>query len=40
MMLVVARDRERFFLRNFALITERLQPRHAFPFAAHFVAAR
>ena len=26
-----------FFLRNFALITERLQPRHAFPFAAHFV---
>jgi hypothetical protein len=33
----VARDREVFFLRNFALITERLQPRHAFPFAAHFV---
>jgi hypothetical protein len=34
---IVARDRERFFLRNFAHITERLQPRHAFPFAAHFV---
>jgi Beta-lactamase superfamily domain len=33
----VARDRERFFLRNFALVTQRLQPRHAFPFAAHFV---
>jgi hypothetical protein len=33
----VAREREVFFLRNFALITERLQPRHAFPFAAHFV---
>ena len=33
----VARDREVFFLRNFALVTERLQPRHAFPFAAHFV---
>jgi hypothetical protein len=33
----VARDRELFFLRNFALVTQRLQPRHAFPFAAHFV---
>ncbi len=33
----VARDRELFFLRNFALVTERLHPRHAFPFAAHFV---
>ena len=33
----VARDREVFFLRNFALVAERLQPRHAFPFAAHFV---
>ncbi|MGI9147457.1 MAG: MBL fold metallo-hydrolase [Chloroflexota bacterium] len=34
---IVARDREVFFLRNFALVTERLQPRYAFPFAAHFV---
>ena len=33
----VARDREVFFLRNFALVTQRLQPRQAFPFAAHFV---
>lgn len=33
----VARQREVFFLRNFALVTERLQPRQAFPFAAHFV---
>ncbi len=33
----VARDREIFFLRNFALVTERLQPHQAFPFAAHFV---
>jgi len=33
----VASDRELFFLRNFALVTRRLQPRHAFPFAAHFV---
>ncbi|HLZ29478.1 MAG TPA: MBL fold metallo-hydrolase [Chloroflexota bacterium] len=33
----VARAREIFFLRNFALITDRLQPRQAFPFAAHFV---
>ena len=33
----VARARERYFLQNFALIAERLRPRHAFPFAAHFV---
>ncbi|MDQ6675259.1 MAG: MBL fold metallo-hydrolase [Chloroflexota bacterium] len=33
----VAREREVFFLRNFALVAERLRPRHAFPFAAHFV---
>src|SRR5919198_1343012 len=32
----VAKARETFFLQNFALITELLQPRHAFPFAAHF----
>jgi hypothetical protein len=35
--LAVAREREVFFLRNFALVTERLRPRFAFPFAAHFV---
>jgi hypothetical protein len=33
----VARAREHYFLRNFALIAEQLHPRHAFPFAAHFV---
>jgi hypothetical protein len=33
----VARAREEFFLRNFAWIAERLRPRHAIPFAAHFV---
>ena len=33
----VARAREQFFLHNFALIAERLRPRHAIPFAAHFV---
>ena len=33
----VALERELFFLRNFALIAERLQPKQAFPFAAHFV---
>jgi Beta-lactamase superfamily domain len=33
----VARARERFFLHNFGLISELLQPKLAFPFAAHFV---
>jgi hypothetical protein len=33
----VARAREQYFLRNFALIAAQLRPRHAFPFAAHFV---
>ena len=33
----VARARETFFLQNFALIAQKLQPRQAFPFAAHFV---
>jgi hypothetical protein len=33
----VARARERFFLRNFALVARRLAPRRAFPFAAHFI---
>jgi hypothetical protein len=33
----VARERELLFLRNFARITEVLQPRLAIPFAAHFV---
>jgi hypothetical protein len=33
----VARARERFFLENFTRIATRLQPRFAFPFAAHFV---
>jgi hypothetical protein len=33
----VARAREQYFLHNFALISERLRPRNAFPFAAHFV---
>ncbi len=33
----VARARETFFLQNFALIAEKLRPRQAFPFAAHFV---
>jgi hypothetical protein len=33
----VARAREQYFLHNFALISERLGPRNAFPFAAHFV---
>jgi hypothetical protein len=33
----VARARERWFLHNFGLIAELLQPRLAFPFAAHFV---
>jgi hypothetical protein len=33
----VARAREEFFLRNFALIADRLAPKFAFPFAAHFV---
>ena len=35
--IAVARARETFFLQNFALIAELLQPRQAFPFAAHFV---
>lgn len=35
--LAVARAREEWFLRNFAHITRLLQPRLAFPFAAHFV---
>lgn len=33
----VARAREAFFLDNFALVTQLLRPRLAFPFAAHFV---
>jgi Beta-lactamase superfamily domain len=33
----VARARERYFLQNFGLIANLLQPRVAFPFAAHFV---
>jgi hypothetical protein len=33
----VAARRERFFLENFARIANRLEPRHAFPFAAHFI---
>jgi hypothetical protein len=33
----VARARERWFLHNFGLIASILQPRFAFPFAAHFV---
>jgi hypothetical protein len=33
----IARAREQFFLHNFALIADRLKPRMAFPFAAHFV---
>jgi hypothetical protein len=33
----VARAREQFFLDNFALISHQLQPRLAFPFAAHFI---
>ncbi len=33
----VARARERWFLQNFGLISHLLQPRLAFPFAAHFV---
>lgn len=33
----VARAREDFFLRNFTYIAQLLRPRHAFPFAAHFV---
>jgi hypothetical protein len=33
----VARARELYFLRNFGLIADQLRPRHAFPFAAHFV---
>jgi len=33
----VARERELLFLRNFARITEVLEPRLAIPFAAHFV---
>ena len=33
----VARAREQYFLHNFALISERLRPRNAFPFAAHFI---
>jgi hypothetical protein len=33
----VARRREHFFLENFALVARRLEPRLAFPFAAHFV---
>ena len=33
----VARARERWFLQNFGLIAQLLQPRLAFPFAAHFV---
>ncbi|HEY7955224.1 MAG TPA: MBL fold metallo-hydrolase [Polyangia bacterium] len=33
----VARRRERCFLDNLALISERLRPRFVFPFAAHFV---
>jgi hypothetical protein len=33
----VARAREQYFLHNFALVSERLRPRNAFPFAAHFV---
>jgi hypothetical protein len=33
----VARARERWFLQNFGLIARLLQPRLAFPFAAHFV---
>ncbi len=33
----VAERRERMFLENFALITRRLAPRFAVPFAAHFV---
>jgi hypothetical protein len=35
--LAVARAREQYFLQNFALIAEQLRPKHAFPFAAHFV---
>ena len=35
--LAVAEARERYFLHNFGLIAEQLRPRHAFPFAAHFV---
>jgi hypothetical protein len=35
--LAVARAREQYFLHNFALIAEQLRPKHAFPFAAHFV---
>jgi hypothetical protein len=33
----VARAREQYFLHNFGLIADQLRPRHAFPFAAHFV---
>jgi hypothetical protein len=33
----VAKAREQYFLQNFGLIAEQLKPRHAFPFAAHFV---
>ena len=33
----VARARERWFLQNFGLIAQLVQPRLAFPFAAHFV---
>jgi hypothetical protein len=33
----VARARERWFLQNFGLIARLLEPRMAFPFAAHFV---
>jgi beta-lactamase family protein len=35
--LAVARARELYFLHNFGLIAEQLRPRHAFPFAAHFI---
>lgn len=35
--LAVARARELYFLHNFGFIAEQLRPRHAFPFAAHFV---
>lgn len=35
--LAVARARELYFLHNFGLIAQQLRPRHAFPFAAHFV---
>jgi beta-lactamase family protein len=35
--LAVARARELYFLHNFDLISAQLRPKHAFPFAAHFV---